>query len=86
MYNYADARLKGKIMKSLLLVALLLFVLPDLSNAGKEKKTYVAKTKKSVKYKKKRNRVYIRKYPVRSNIIVSGDELKLQDMINDFYE
>ncbi len=63
------------------LILLLLFS-PALSLGGK--KTYIAKSKKSIKSKKKK-RVYIRKYPVRSNLI-RGDELKLQEMLKDIYE
>ena len=54
----------------------------------KKKKTYIAKTKKSIKYKKKRykKRIYIRKYPVRSNTASRGEELKLQEILKDIYE
>ena len=74
-------------MKSILMLLLaLLYVVPGWSAGKKKKKTYVAKTKKSVKYSKKRKGVYIRKYPVRSNTPRSGEELKLRELVKDIYE
>ncbi|WP_457599890.1 hypothetical protein [Hydrogenivirga sp.] len=75
-------------MKRFMLLILALFlVIPGFGAEKKRKKTYVAKTKKSVKYKKKyKRRVYIRKYPVRSNTARSGEELKLQELVKDIYE
>ncbi len=47
----------------------------------KNKKMYVAKAKKK-KYKKR----YIRRYPYKANIYISGDELKLRKMLRELYE
>ncbi len=73
-------------MNKLFIVMLLFLIAVPGWSASNKKKTYVARTRKSIKYKRKRKRVYIRKYPVRSNTPESGDELKLQELVKDFYE
>lgn len=62
---------------------LIIFLLLLFPAWGKEK-VYVAKSKKSITYKKKKKR-YVR-YPVRVNTSVSGEKLKLKDMLKDIYE
>ncbi len=72
-------------MRSICFILLVfLFLMPGW---GVEKKTYVAKSKKTVRYKarKYKKRGYVR-YPVRVNIYVSGDNLKLKEMLKDIYE
>ncbi len=67
-----------------LLIALIMVIVPAMALA---KKTYIAKSKKA-KHKKHRvykKRIYI-KYPVRANTSVSGDEVKLREMLKDIYE
>ncbi len=78
-------------MKLIVFLLSLLLVIPHFSwtkpsKAKKDKKVYVAKTKKGVKYKKKRKRYRYIRYPFRANTRVSGDRIKLQDMIRDLYE
>ncbi len=73
-------------MNKLFIVMLLFLIAVPGWSASNKKKTYVARTRKSIKYKRKRKRVYIRKYPVRSNTPESGEELKLQELVKDFYE
>ncbi len=79
-------------MKKALILALILSLLTPAGlsfsrKAPEDKKTYVAKTKKGVKHKKryKRRYYYIRK-PTRANTSVSGDKLKLEQMLKDIYE
>jgi len=63
-----------------ILMIFLLFLLPVW---GKEKKrVYVAKSKKSITYKRKR---YVR-YPIKVNTSVNGEKLKLKEMLKDIYE
>ncbi|NPA41232.1 MAG: hypothetical protein GXO18_03055 [Aquificae bacterium] len=79
-------------MKKALIFALILSLLTPAGlsfskKAPKDKKTYVAKTKKGMKHKKRyKKRYYIRKYPYRANTSVSGDKLKLEQMLKDIYE
>ncbi len=69
---------------SLFMLLFLLF-LPVWSAEGK--KTYVAKSKKSLPQKKKsKSKHRPVRYPVRVNTSVSADDLKLNQMLKDIYE
>ncbi len=72
--------------KLFIFIFLFIFFLPleVFSSERKKKETYIAKSKKSVKYKKKR-RTYIR-YPVRVNSPSAGEKIKLYNMLKDIYE
>ncbi len=74
-------------MRSLsLFLSLFVLLLPLWGAEVKKKKTYVAKTKKSVKYKKKTGSRKLVRYPVKVNTSVNAEDLKLNQMIKDIYE
>ncbi len=64
---------------------ILIFLLLAAPTFSAEKRVYVAKTKKTVKFRKAKRSNKVR-YPVRTNLSVSGDKLKLREMLKDIYE
>jgi len=67
-----------------LLLSLFVLLLPLWG--AEVKKTYVAKSKKGVKYGKKAGSRKPVRYPVKVNTSVNAEDLKLNQMIRDIYE
>ncbi len=55
------------------------------TSLSKDKERYVAKTKKGVKFKKKKRRYSIR-YPHRANTNINAEKLKMKELLKDIYE
>jgi len=71
----------------LILLIFVLFLLPVREAESGERHTYIAKTEKSVRSKKKikRSRRPVR-HPVRVNTSISAEEVKINQMLKDIYE